>query len=205
MPAVRTRSRISLTLAEREDISRGLASGASFQRIASDIGRSVSTVSREVGRHGGREAYRATLADERAQELARRPKLCHLGKHQRLRRVVAGRLALQWSPEQIAGWLKQRFRNQPAMRVSHETIYRSLFIQALGVLKKELTAHLRTHRRMRRSKLASTVGQPRGQIVDAVSIRERPPEVEDRAIPGRWEGHSQRRYSVEPPGTQAPR
>jgi IS30 family transposase len=119
--------------------------------------------------------------------------------------VVAGRLALQWSPEQIAGWLKQRFRNQPAMRVSHETIYRSLFIQALGVLKKELTAHLRTHRRMRRSKLASTVGQPRGQIVDAVSIRERPPEVEDRAIPGRWEGHSQRRYSVEPPGTQAPR
>lgn len=188
IPAVRTRSRHALTLAEREEISRGIAVGASFRRIALDTGRSASTISREVDRHGGREAYRAADADERAQELARRPKRCHLANHPRLRRLVAGRLALKWSPEQISGWLKQRYPDQSAMRVSHETIYRSLFIQARGVLKKELTAHLRTHRRMRRSKQASTAGQPRGQIIDAVSISERPAEVEDRAVPGHWEG-----------------
>ena len=188
VPSHRTRSSRSLTLAEREDISRGLAAGCSFRQIALSIGRPVSTVSREVDRHGGREVYRASQADEHAWELARRSKPCRLATCPQLRWLVASKLALQWSPEQIAGWLKLRFPNDEAMQVSHETIYRSLFIQARGVLKKELTAHLRTRRKMRRSKRASTEGQPRGQIVDAVSIRDRPAEIEDRAVPGHWEG-----------------
>ena len=188
VPADRRRSRLALTLAEREDISRGIAVGSSIRQIAAEIARSASTISREIARHGGRNRYRATKADVQAWEQARRPKSCKLAIHHELQVVVASKLILDWSPEQIAGWLEREFQDDESMRVSHETIYRSLFIQARGVLKKELIGHLRSRRMMRRSKNASTEGQPRGQIVDAVSIRERPAEVEDRAVPGHWEG-----------------
>jgi len=187
-PAARRRSRLALTLAEREDISRGIASGSSLREIARHLDRAASTVSREVTRHGGGPVYRAHEADEHAWDSALRPKQCLLALHQRLREVVASKLILDWSPEQISGWLKMQYPDDESMRVSHETIYRSLFIQARGVLKKELMDHLRSKRRMRRARQASVTGQSRGQIVDAISIRERPPEVEDRAIPGHWEG-----------------
>lgn len=187
-PAARRRSRRALTLAEREDISRGIASGSSLREIARHLSRAASTVSREITRHGGCPAYRAQEADNRAWESALRPKPCLLALHPKLRELVASKLILDWSPEQISGWLKRQYPEDPSLRVSHETIYRSLFIQARGVLKKELLDHLRSKRRMRRSRHASISGQSRGQIVDAVSIRERPPEVEDRAVPGHWEG-----------------
>lgn len=188
MPTPRSRAERTLGLAEREEISRGLAAQQSFRQIAKGLARPVSTVSREVARHGGREVYRASHADDQAWGWARRPKLCRLAQQPRLRRSVAAKLALQWSPEQIARWLKLRYPDDEGMQVSHETIYRSLFIQARGALKKELTAHLRTHRKLRRSKLAASQRQTRGHIVDAVSIRERPAEIEDRAVPGHWEG-----------------
>src|SRR5712664_464683 len=187
-PALRRRSRLALSRAEREDISRGIASGSSIREIARHLDRAASTVSREVTRHGGRPAYRAHEADDQAWESALRPKKCLLALHPRLREVVASKLILDWSPEQISGWLKTQYPDDQSMRVSHETVYRSLFIQARGVLKKELMDHLRSKRRMRRSRYATVSGQSRGQIVDAISIRERPPEVEDRAIPGHWEG-----------------
>jgi IS30 family transposase len=187
-PAARRRSRLALTLADREEISRGIACGSSIREIARHLDRAASTVSREVSGHGGRLTYRAHEADEQAWESALRPKKCLLALHPRLREVVASKLILDWSPEQISGWLKTQYPDDESMRVSHETIYRSLFIQARGVLKKELLDHLRSKRRMRRSRHASVSGQSRGQIVDAISIRERPPEVEDRAIPGHWEG-----------------
>jgi IS30 family transposase len=187
-PAARRRSRLALTLAEREDISRGLASGSSFREIARHLDRAASTVSREVTHHGGRPVYRAHEADEQAWDSALRPKECLLALHARLREIVASKLILDWSPEQISGWLKTEYPDDGSMHVSHETIYRSLFIQARGVLKKELMDHLRSKRRMRRSRHATVSGQSRGQIVDAISIRERPAEVEDRAIPGHWEG-----------------
>lgn len=188
VPADRRRSRLALTLAEREEISRGIAAGFPIRQIAAKIARSASTISREIARHGGRNRYRAAEADSQAWEQARRPKSCKLAIHHELQVVVASKLILDWSPEQIAGWLEREFQDDESMRVSHETIYRSLFIQARGVLKKELIGHLRSRRMMRRSKSASAEGQPRGQIIDAVSIRERPAEVEDRAIPGHWEG-----------------
>src|SRR5713101_79914 len=187
-PLARRRSRRALTLAEREDISRGIASGSSIREIARRLDRAASTVSREVTRHGGRPAYRAHEADSQAWESALRPKRCLLAVNRKLRNIVASKLTLDWSLEQISGWLKTQYPDDESMRVSHETIYRSLFIQARGVLKKELMDHLRSKRRMRRSRHASVSGQSRGQIVDAISIRERPPEVEDRAIPGHWEG-----------------
>jgi len=187
-PAARRRSRLALTLPEREDISRGIASGSSIRETVRHLDRAVSTVSREVSRHGGRPVYRAHEADDHAWESALRPKKCLLALHPRLRDVVASKLILDWSPEQISGWLKTHYPDDESMRVSHETIYRSLFIQARGVLKKELMDHLRSKRRMRRSRHAMASGQSRGQIVDAISIRERPAEVEDRAIPGHWEG-----------------
>ncbi len=187
-PALRRRSRLALSRAEREDISRGIASGSSIREIARHLDRAASTVSREVTRHGGRPAYRAHEADDQAGESALRPKKCLLALHPRLPEVVASKLILDWSPEQISGWLKTQYPDDESMRVSHETIYRSLFIQARGVLKKELMDHLRSKRRMRRSRYATVSGQSRGQIVDAISIRERPPEVEDRAVPGHWEG-----------------
>ena len=187
-PATRRRSRLALTLAEREDISRGMASGSSIRGIARHLDRAASTVGREVTRHGGRPAYRAHEADDQAWESALRPKKCLLSLHQRLREVVASKLVLKWSPEQISGWLKTEYPRDERMRVSHETIYRSLFIQARGVLKKELMGHLRTKRRMRRSQHSRIFKDSRGQIADAISIRERPAEVENRAVPGHWEG-----------------
>ena len=186
VPPTRHRADRSLTLAEREEISRGLAADLSFREISRRLGRATSTISREVGRNGGPKNYRANRADEQAWDLARRPKPCVLATNAALRQLVAQRLAQRWSPEQIAAWLKLEFPAEESLRVSHETIYRSLFIQARGALKKELCAHLRTHRKMRRSK--ALVVAPRGGIVDAVSIRERPAEVEDRAVPGHWEG-----------------
>ena len=187
-PIARRRSRLALTLAEREDISRGIASDSSIREIARGLSRATSTVSREIVRHGGRPAYRAHDADGQAWQSALRPKRCWLAMNRKLRDIVASKLILDWSPEQISGWLKNRCPNNESMRVSHETIYRSLFVQARGVLKKELMDHLRSTRRMRRSRHFSEHGHTRGQIVDAISIRERPAEAEDRAIPGHWEG-----------------
>jgi IS30 family transposase len=187
-PAARSRSRLALSLAEREDISRGIAAGSSIREIAIGLDRAPSTVSREVTRHGGHSAYRAHEADSQAWKSALRPKRCLLARNRKLRKIVANRLVLNWSPEQISGWLETQYPDDEAMRVSHETIYRSLFIQARGVLKKELMEHLRSKRRMRRSRHATARGKSRGQIVDALSIRERPAEVEDRAVPGHWEG-----------------
>jgi IS30 family transposase len=187
-PAARRRSLLTLTLAEREDISRGIASGSSIREIAKGLQRAVSTVSREVARHGGRPQYRASEADHQAWESALRPKVCRLAIQVKLQTIVASKLILDWSPEQISGWLKNQYPNDENMRVSHETIYRSLFIQARGVLKKELIQHLRTKRRIRRSRQSRDSGHHSGQIVDAISIRERPAEIEDRAIPGHWEG-----------------
>ena len=186
-PRERQRSERALSLAEREGISRGLARGQSLQQIARELGRPASTVSREVKRHGGREHYRAESADKRAWQRARRPKPCVLAVRPRLQRVVAARLQQNWSPEQIARWLKLTYPHDEAMRVSHETIYRSLYIQTRGVLKKELMAHLRFERLMRQSKQVRSEGG-RGKIQDAVSISERPAEVQDRAVPGHWEG-----------------
>ena len=187
-PLARRRSRLALTLSEREDISRGIPSGSSIREIASGLDRAASTVSREVTRHGGRSAYRAQQADAQAWLSALRPKRCLLAVNRKLRNIVASKLILDWSPEQVSGWLKTQYPDHESMRVSHETIYRSLFIQARGALKKELLDHLRSKRRMRRSRHASEHGQSRGQIVDALSIRERPAEAEDRAVPGHWEG-----------------
>ena len=188
VPAARRRSLLTLTLAEQEDISRGIASGSSIRDIAKGLQRAVSTVSREVARHGGRPQYRATEADQQAWDSALRPKRCLLAMHVKLQEIVAGKLILDWSPEQITGWLKSQYPKDENMHVSHETIYRSLFIQARGVLKKELIQHLRFKRRIRRSRHARDSGHHKGQIVDAISIRERPAEIEDRAIPGHWEG-----------------
>jgi IS30 family transposase len=188
VPAARRRSLRTLTLAEREDISRGIASGSSIREIAKSLQRAVSTVSREVARHGGRPLYRAHEADQQAWESALRPKVCLLAMQGKLQEIVASKLILDWSPEQISGWLKNQYPEDKSMRVSHETIYRSLFVQARGVLKKELIQHLRSKRRIRRSRHSRVGGHRSGQIVDAVSIRERPAEIEDRAIPGHWEG-----------------
>jgi IS30 family transposase len=188
VPATRRRSLITLTLAEREDISRGIASGSSIRAMAKGLRRAVSTVSREVARHGGRPLYRANEADHQAWESALRPKACLLALHVKLQRIVASKLILDWSPEQISGWLKIEYPEDESLRVSHETIYRSLFIQARGVLKRELIQHLRSKRRIRRSRHSRESGHHSGQIVDAISIRERPAEIEDRAIPGHWEG-----------------
>jgi Helix-turn-helix domain len=181
VPAVRRRSLLVLTAVEREDISRGLASGSSMRDVAKALERAASPVSREVARHGGRPEYRAQEADQRAWDSALRPKRCLLAIHLKLRKLVASKLILDWSPQQISGWLKIQYPADESMRVSHETIYRSLFIQARGVLKKELLGHLRSKRRIRRSQHSRIFKDSRGQIVDAISIRERPAEIEDRA------------------------
>jgi IS30 family transposase len=188
VPAVRRRALLALTLREREEISRGLASGSSFREIAKCLERAVSTVGREVARHGGRPAYRASQADGQAWQSALRSKRCLLSINLKLRNIVASKLILDWSPKQISGWLKTQYPDDESMRVSHETIYRSLFIQARGALKKELLEHLRSKRRIRRSRHSHIFKDGRGQIPEAISIRERPAEVEDRAIPGHWEG-----------------
>ena len=187
-PAARTRSKFALTLAEREEISRGIVSQLSLRTIASQLDRSPSTISREIKRNGGYDHYRATQADQSAWDRACRPKLCKLACYPSLSRKVATKLMKNWSPEQIAGWLKRTYPNNENNQVSHETIYRSLFIQTRGVLKKELQQHLRTQRAIRRSKHASLKRDGLGKIKDAISISERPASVEDRAVPGHWEG-----------------
>jgi IS30 family transposase len=187
-PPERTRSSMALTLAEREEISRAMVAGFSIRSIASILGRSASTISREIKRNGGSGCYRATEADQAAWDRARRPKLCRLVENRYLARIVSEKLRLQWSPEQIAGWLKHTYPSDETFHVSHETIYRSLFIQARGALKKELLQHLRRTRGMRRSRHHTQKTDIHGRIVDAVSISERPPMVEDRAVPGHWEG-----------------
>lgn len=188
-PRVRCRSRLALTLAEREEISRGLGAHRSIRQIARHLGRSPSTVSREIARNSAQWWwYRAHVSDQRAWDRALRPKPCHLAQHPHLARLVAQKLRLDWSPQQIAGWLAREFGDAKSMRVSHETIYRSLFIQARGVLKKQLTAHLRRGRTLRRGRGYANNGPGRGQISGAVSIRERPAQAEDRAVPGHWEG-----------------
>ena len=187
-PPDRKRSRLSLTLVEREEISRGLEGRLSLRCIARRLRRSASTISREVKRNGGPDRYRAVQSDQAAWDRALRPKLCKLACNRALCRTVSGKLQLNWSPEQIAGWLKRVHPQEEHNQVSHETIYRSLFVQARGVLKKELVEHLRSKRTMRRSQHATGKGHDRGQIKDMVSIRERPASVEDRAVPGHWEG-----------------
>ena len=186
-PTERRRSARVLSLAERESVSRGLAQNRSFGQIAAQLGRSTSTISREVNRHGGRELYRAEHADRRAWKNAQRPKVCVLAARYRLQRAVAGKLKRNWSPEQIARWLKLEYPGDETMHVSHETIYRSLYVQARGALKKELMTHLRYQRLMRQAKGVRSQGG-RGKIADAVSISERPAAAEDRAVPGHWEG-----------------
>jgi IS30 family transposase len=187
-PPKRKRSRLSLTLAEREEISRGLVTQLSIRAIAAHLNRSPSTVCREINRNGGYHDYRATQAEQAAWERARRPQCCKLANNKRLSLIVAKKLRRQWSPEQIAGWLKREHPHDKEYQVSHETIYRTLYIQARGALKKELIQCLRTKRVMRRSKHSSFKRPGCGGIVNAVSISERPPSVEDRAIPGHWEG-----------------
>ena len=187
-PPERRRSRLALTLAEREEISRGVVAGQSTRSIAASLGRAPSTVSREIHRNGGRRRYRASKADQAAWDRAHRPKTCKLAQNLALARMVAKKLQLEWSPRQIAGWLKRTYPNDETYQVSHEAIYRTLFIQARGALKKELLQHLRKTRGMRRSRHHTQKTSDHGRITDAVSIRERPASVEDRALPGHWEG-----------------
>jgi IS30 family transposase len=187
-PAQRCRSRLALTLAEREEISVGLARGDSIRLIATLLGRAPSTISREITRNGGPDWYRANLADQTAWDRALRPKTCRLAENRTLAHVVADKLQLLWSPEQIAGWLKRTYPGDETNQVSHETIYRSLFIQARGALKKELLQHLRRTRAMRRSRHHTQKTDNHGRITNTVSISERPVTADDRAVPGHWEG-----------------
>jgi len=187
-PPARRRSRLALTLVEREEISRGVAAGNSIRSIGASLDRSPSTVSRELRRNEGRRHYRAHQADQVAWDRAHRPKTCKLAQNRALARIVAKQLQLQWSPRQIAGWLKLSYPDDETYQVSHETIYRTLFIQARGALKRELLQHLRRTRGMRRSRHHTQKTADHGRITNAVSIRERPAEAEDRAVPGHWEG-----------------
>jgi len=187
-PAKRRRSRLALTLAEREEISRGVVAGCSLRSIARTLERAPSTIVREISRNGGRCHYRANIADRTAWERTRRPKRCKLACNRKLSRRVAKKLKQHWSPEQIAGWLKRLYADDENACVSHETIYRTLFVQARGALKKELLQYLRSKRAMRCSRHKTLKGEGLGQITDTVSIRERPAAAEDRAVPGHWEG-----------------
>ena len=186
-PDARCRSAGRLSLAEREEISRGLAAGLSLRTIAAGLGRAPSTISREVTAHGGRRRYRAAPADQQAWSRARRPQTCKLATRPALRAIVGKQLKQKWSPEQIAGWLKATYPHDPEMQVSHETIYRTLFIQSRGALRKELTAHLRTGRVIRRP-AGTRLPDGRGGRPGILNISERPAEAEDRAVPGHWEG-----------------
>jgi IS30 family transposase len=187
-PPQRKRGGNTLSLAEREEISRSMVAGESIRTIAKNLGRSPSTISRELSRNGGSEHYRASDADQAAWDRAHRPKPCKLMESRSLARLVAAKLRQQWSPQQIAGWLKHSYPDDMELHVSHETIYKTLFIQARGALKKELTEHLRRTRVMRRSRHHTQKTDNHGQISNAVSISERPAAVEDRAVPGHWEG-----------------
>lgn len=187
-PPKRTRSKLSLTFDEREAISRGLANQQSIRSIAAEIKRSPSTICREINRNGGSNIYRAVSADKIAWERSKRPKPCKLLCHKDLSMIVAKKLKLRWSPQQISGWLKREYPTKESLHVSHETVYKTLYIQARGALKKELQQCLKSKRIMRRSKHSSLKGHGLGKIVNAVSISERPASVEDRAVPGHWEG-----------------
>ncbi|MGC8484919.1 MAG: IS30 family transposase [Candidatus Baltobacteraceae bacterium] len=187
-PPQRKRSQRALTRGDREDISRGLAAGLSQRQIAARIGRAPSTVSREISRTGGEARYRADEADEKAWDRAKRPKKCLLATNRKLRAVVARKLQSQWSPQQISGWLKTTFPKSPELQISHEAIYQTLFVQTRGALKKELQYHLRSGRVLRHARTATRKGQTRYRIIDAVSISDRPPAIEDRSVPGHWEG-----------------
>ena len=187
-PKQRRRSSLALTLAEREEISRSVVAGDSIRAIANRLGRAPSTISRELKRNGGMQGYRANNADQLAWERAHRPQICKLVRNRELAQVVASKLRLQWSPEQIAGWLKHVYAVNRDYQVSHETIYRSLYIQARGALKRELLEHLRRSRAMRRSRHHTMKTDDHGRICDTVPISERTATVEDRAIPGHWEG-----------------
>lgn len=208
-PPVRRRAVRQLTLCEREDIAGGVAAGLSVRAIAGVLGRAPSTVSRELARNGGRRSYRPSVAERAAWDRAARPKTCKLASNPVLREHVIEGLGLQWSPEQITGWLKAEFPDDAELRVSHETIYLSLFVQSKGLLNKELSKQLRSGRAVRRAGRISVRGQERGQIVDALPISERPPEADDRAVPGHWEGDMvsgsgnthPRRWSSAPAGT----
>lgn len=186
-PPARKRSRLALMLAEREEISQAVVAGQSIRAIAANLTRAPSTVSREIKRNGGRASYRATYADHAASERAHRPKVCKLVENRALAEVVSAKLQMQWSPEQIAGWLKRTYPDDEDHCVSHETIYRSLSIRTRGALKK-LLLHLRRTRGMRRSRHHTQKTANHGRITDAVSISERPASVEDRAVHGHWEG-----------------
>jgi IS30 family transposase len=185
-PKSKRRAARALSLVEREEISRGIASGLSMRQLGRNMGRSASTISREIGRNGGLHAYRAQAADAATWTRASRPKPCKLGSLPRLRQEVAHKLRLQWAPQQISRWLKKEHPDDRRMNVSHETIYQTLFVQARGVFRKELTEHLRRSGYIRRARKLQ--GPPRGGIVDAISIKQRPAEAEDRAVPGHWEG-----------------
>jgi len=187
-PPPRCRSALALQLSEREEISRGVMAGLSVRAMARSLRRAPSTVSREIRRNGGRPAYRASAAEQAAWDRAQRPKRCKLAQDAALARTVADKLQLEWSPYQVAGWLKHTYPQDETRQVSHETIYRTLFIQARGALKKELLQHLRRTRGMRRSRHHTQKTPEHGRITETVSIRERPAEAEDRAVPGHWEG-----------------
>jgi transposase, IS30 family len=187
-PSARERSELRLSLAEREEISRGLAAGLSIRAIAAGLQRSPSTICREVNANGGRRSYRALKADRGAEKRALRPKRAKLSQCRRLRGVVERKLEALWSPQQISSWLAETYPDNPEMQVSHETIYQSLFVQGRGALRKELHTCLRTGRAMRRAKAYTKGGVGQGQIRNMVMISERPAEVKDRAVPGHWEG-----------------
>jgi transposase, IS30 family len=187
-PAQRCRSRLALTLSEREEISRAIVAGHPIRSIARKLGRAPSTISREICRKGDQTDYRASQADQAAWDRTRRPKTCKLVENRALARIVAGKLRMLWSPEQIAGWLRYAYPGKEDYQVSHEAIYRSLYIQPRGALKKELLEHLRRTRVMRRSRHHTQKTHNHGRILDAVSISERPATAEDRAVPGHWEG-----------------
>jgi IS30 family transposase len=187
-PPTRKRSPRSLSLSEREEISRGLVAGLSIRSIAASIGRAPSTVSREIRRNQGPRAYRASHADEAAWTRAKRPKVCKLKQHPALAREVTEKITLFWAPSQIAGWLKRQYPEDECRQVSHETIYKSLYIQARGALKKELIQHLRRPRALRRSRHHTQKTPNHGRLLDTISISERPAEAKDRAVPGHWEG-----------------
>lgn len=183
----RPRSPLRLSREEREEVSRGLRCGESRRAIAARLGRAPSTISREVALNGSRDDYRAWSADKAALERARRPKPAKLLLDERLRCEVDRGLCERWSPQQIAARLVREYPDDPSMRVSHETIYKTLFVQARGALRKELAACLRSGRAQRRPRLRGEQAK-RGRIQNMVMLSERPPEVEDRAVPGHWEG-----------------
>lgn len=187
-PAERLRAVTALTSAEREEISRSMATGESIRPIAARLGRTPSTISREIKRNGGGDGYRANQADQAGWDRARRPKRCKLSENCSLARIVAAKLRILCSPEQIAGWLKHTCPCDETRHVSHETIYCNLFIQARGSLKKELLERLRRTRGIRRSRHYTQKTAIHGKMVNAIAISERPACVEDRAVPGHWNG-----------------